>query len=243
MQTDPVLEWQRLTVEYRQMSAEELFELARDYADLTETAQQVLRSEMRSRGLDDPAAPEAGFPSASELQQSRSVPRKNFDLLAGPLANSYVVPTDPAEQDKEDSQEDDSPADYTWKTLLCECNEPIEARHISAVLTKAGIDNWVEWIPGYGIGIGNPRVLVAADQLDRAREIAARPIPQEIIEESNEEVPEFVEPKCPKCGSDDVVLEGVDQENRWRCEECETEWSDVAEGGDGGAGSTDISPS
>jgi hypothetical protein len=57
MQIDPVLEWQRLTAEYRQKGEEELLELARDFADLTETAQQALRQEMRSRGLGDPQSP------------------------------------------------------------------------------------------------------------------------------------------------------------------------------------------
>ena len=53
MQADPIAEWQRLTEHYREMSDEELGELACDFDDLTETAQQVLRSEMRSRGLGD----------------------------------------------------------------------------------------------------------------------------------------------------------------------------------------------
>ena len=77
-------------------------------------------------------------------------------------------------------------------------------------------------------GLGYPRVLVAADQLDQARAIAAQPIPQEIVEEEKEEVPEFVEPKCPKCGSDDVVLEGVDPENTWRCEQCYEQWTETS---------------
>jgi len=207
------------------MSVEELLELARDFSDLTEPAQQVLRSEMRSRGLGDPETPEARVPLARELQPSRSVERKNSDLLAGPLAGSYVVPSDSAEQDQEDHEDDDSPVDYTWKTLLCECNDVAEARQLSASLTRAGIENWIEAVPGFEIGIGNPRVLVAADQLDQAQAIAAIPIPQEIIDESKEEVPEFVEPKCPKCGSDDVVLEGVDPENTWRCEQCNEQWT------------------
>ncbi len=228
MQIDPVQEWQRLTAEYRQRYDNELLELALDYADLTETARQALRQEMRSRGLRDPEAPEAGLASASELQQSRSIPRKNFDPVAGPLANSYVVPSDPMEPGEENNQENDAEAGYTWKTLLCECNEIAEAKQLSTVLTRAKIDNWIEWPPGYSSGIGNPRVLVAADQLDQARIIAAQPVPQEVVEESKQEVPEFVEPKCPKCGSDDVVLESVDPENNWRCEQCDAEWTDAS---------------
>jgi ribosomal protein L37AE/L43A len=76
---------------------------------------------------------------------------------------------------------------------------------------------------------GELQVQVAADELDSARAVASQPIPHDIIEDSETEIPEFVEPKCPKCGSDDVVLEGVDTANRWRCEQCDAEWSDAVE--------------
>ena len=71
-------------------------------------------------------------------------------------------------------------------------------------------------------------MLVAADQLEQARAIAAQPIPQEIIEESKTEVPEFELPVCPKCGAADPVLEGVDPVNTWRCEACGYEWTEPA---------------
>ena len=222
MQADPILEWQTLTAHYRELSDDEVRELAVDFNDLTETAQQVLRSEFQSRGLGDPRAP---LP-ANELQQSRSIPRKNFDLLAGPLANSYVVPSDPTEMGQEDHLEDNPPVDYTWKTLLCECSEIVEARQLSEVLKRAGIQNWIEAIPPYAIGIGYPRVLVAADQLEQARVIAARPIPPEIVAESETEVPEFVPPSCPKCGAGDPVLEAVDPANSWKCEQCGARWTE-----------------
>jgi hypothetical protein len=61
MQTSPAEEWQRLTEHYREMSDEALEELALDFGDLTETAQQALSSEMRMRGLDDPLAPKARY--------------------------------------------------------------------------------------------------------------------------------------------------------------------------------------
>ncbi len=231
MQADPIFEWQRLTAHYREMSDEELRELAADSADLTGTAQQALRGEMRSRGLGDPEAPEIRVPPVSELQQSRSVPRKNFDLLAGPLANSYIVPSDPEEHD----HEDDPPRDYTWKTLLCECNETAEAQQLSEALRRAGIESWIEAMPNYSIGVGNPRVLVAADQLEQARTIAARPIPQEIVEESEMKVPEFTPPSCPKCGAEDPVLEGVDPANKWRCEQCGEQWTESTGTGSGAA--------
>jgi hypothetical protein len=262
MQIDPVQEWQRLTAEYRQKGEGELLELADDYADLTPAAQQVLRSEMRTRGLGDPASPRAGAaretPEASfytpppELSRpltaaSEAPPPKNYaqegaNTLSARLADLFgsrppeLVPDTPASDD-----ESNGPHDYTWKTVLCECDTTNEAWQITEALRRAGIESWIDRRQAYSpnharltgvpnlelIGMSLPRVLVAADQLDQARLIAAQPIPQKIVDESNQEAPEFVEPKCPKCGSDDVVLEGVDPENTWRCEQCDTQWTET----------------
>jgi hypothetical protein len=230
MPTDPAMEWRRLAEDYRQMGDEELRNLAADFVDLTEPAQQALRREMQSRGLGDATAP----PSASEVEQSWSVPRKNYDLLVGPLANSRLVPSDPHEGDREQ----DSARDYTWMALLCECNEVTEAQQLSEVLRRAGIESWIEAMPSYGIGIRNPRVLVAAEELDRAREIAAKPIPQDVIDESKTEVPEYTAPKCPKCGAEDPVLDAVEPSNQWHCEQCDAEWAETVEGAGGSVSSS-----
>jgi hypothetical protein len=56
MQVNPAEDWQRLTEHYREISDGELLELAADFVDLTETAQQVLRTEMSNRGLHEPQA-------------------------------------------------------------------------------------------------------------------------------------------------------------------------------------------
>lgn len=241
MQVDPILEWNRLTESYRGMNDDELRDLAADYANLTVTAQQVLRSEMQSRRLGGPQAvstaneslnartqPANGQPRvarrAPQALRSRSVARKNYDLLAGPSANSYVVPTDP----KEDGPADDSPCDYTWKTMLCECGDVTEARQLSIALARAGIECWIEAMPPHSIGTGNPRVLVAADQLDQARAIATQPIPQDVVTEATMTTPDFTSPQCPMCGAKDPILEGLDPQNTWRCEQCGHEWTETA---------------
>jgi transposase-like protein len=69
--------------------------------------------------------------------------------------------------------------------------------------------------------------MVAADQLESAVEIVARPIPQDVIDECSEEAPEFEPPSCPKCGAGDPVLEGVDPVNSWRCEACGNQWTET----------------
>jgi hypothetical protein len=220
MKIDPVEEWRRLTEHYREMGDEELYELEADFAGLTETAQQVLRDELKLRGLDLPRAASAQANSAAR-QEARQ-----WDL---------VQDTPQAVEDSGDSEEadedavDGAPREFTWKTVLCECNEASEAWQIREVLRRAGIDSWVE---GRSRDLSYPRVVVAADQLEQAREIAARPIPQEIIDEFNAPPEEYKPPVCPKCGAEDPVLESADPVNSWLCESCGEQWSDPAEAAD-----------
>jgi hypothetical protein len=247
MHTDPANEWLRLAEEYRAKSDDELLELAVDFTDLTEPAQQALRQEMHSRKLGDPQATRA--PNSDErvrtqaanepLQRPSNAPSRpapsrpapgidepdTFPTVSafGVLGHSPKIVPDGADESDEDSE----PHDYTWKTALRDCETNEEAQYLAEALRMSGLDSWVQGSREFGRRYA--RVLVAADQLEQARAIASRPIPKEIVEESKEEIPEFVEPKCPKCGSDDVVLEGVDTANRWRCEQCDAEWSDVVE--------------
>jgi hypothetical protein len=127
-------------------------------------------------------------------------------------------------------QEADLPHEYTWKTLLCTCNTRAEAWQISEMLRRAGIENWMDgpgvYSPHAALDLTNPRVLVAADELDRARVIASMPIPQDVIDESNVTVPDFELPACPGCGAADPVLESADPANLWRCESCGRRWTD-----------------
>src|SRR5580693_8203518 len=97
MQSNPAEDWQRLTEHYREISDEELRELAADFADLTEAAQQVLRNEMRNRGLGDPG-------SANEAPRSADRP-------AAPRWASSVDPDHPSGQsiDSEGNEEKDLP--------------------------------------------------------------------------------------------------------------------------------------
>ncbi len=212
MQVNPIEEWQRLTEHYRGISDEELLELAGDFADLTQTAREALRGEMRTRGLGDPLAARH---SPNQITTPQLDPRGNFGLES-----------DPSLHDVED-RNDDSAHDFTWKTQLCECESSEQARQIHQALLRAGIDSWVEQ-PGsrYAISHSYPRITVAADQLERAVEIASQPISQDIVDQFNAASPEFEPPCCPKCGAGDPVLEDVEPVNSWRCEACGNEWAD-----------------
>jgi hypothetical protein len=222
MQKDPLVEWQRLTETYGKMYDAELLELAADSGNLTETAQQALSDEMRKRGL--------------ALARSAGAPRRLADPMlerastapgADPRAPELAADTLGARG------EADAPQEYTWKTLLCECETGEEALQLAAVLRHSGIETWIEgrrgsYSPFAQVDQGFPRILVPADRLEEAREIAANPIPEEIVEQSKIEMPEFEAPVCPKCGAADPVLEGVDPVNSWFCEACENEWTETA---------------
>jgi hypothetical protein len=234
MQIDPAFEFRRLAEEYRAKTAAELVELAADFADLTEPAQQALRQEMQSRKLCDPGAapPVANAP----IEQAESAPQRGVRGVLDSAASSAI-----ATDDQTGNVDEMGSYDYTWKTVLCDCDSPEQALQLLEVLRRAGIEGWTQYqgsrIPGVfdQIGVGQLQILVAADQLDQARAVAARPIPQEIVDDSKEDVPDFTPPVCPKCGASDPVLEAVDPQNTWRCEQCGEQWSDPAEVIDGKA--------
>jgi hypothetical protein len=222
MQNDAAQEWQRLTSLYAEKSDEELLELAADFGNLTETAQQVLRDEMRKRRLETPQAL-----AAKPAEDARQLVFGQWNRAA-------------AEQKPDDATEDfrndggDEPRDYTWRTLLCECEDNDRAFLLSQSLTEAGIENWVEYSNADPLGLPRlPRILVPADELEKASEIALRPIPQDIIDFSKTPVEDFVPPSCPKCGSPDSLLVTAEPTNTWGCDNCGAQWGDPVEGADG----------
>jgi len=206
MQIDPVAEWRRLTEHYRQAPDTQLQELARNFADLTETAQQALRDELRHRGLPGPGSSPLPAAGAVRAQTAALPPRENSE------ASEYP----------EDLEEDEKPSvEYTWKTVLCECEEWDQVQQLQEMLRRAGIDSWSP-----NDGLLYPRILVAADQLEEARLVIAKPVPQDIIDDSHTVVPEYEMPRCPACRAADPVLEAADPVNTWQCEACGRQWSD-----------------
>jgi hypothetical protein len=156
MQADPLAEWQRLTQLYREMGDGELEELDADKGDLTEVAQQVLGDEIRKRGLDKPSGP------SNETDAS-----KRFGISPWSRNGDSSAAEDTTE-------ESNLPVEYTWKAPLCECEDSEKVRQVQEVLRRAGIESWIEG-PGYSVALemSSPRIEVAADQLEQAREIIA----------------------------------------------------------------------
>lgn len=220
MHDNPAEDWQALAQHYRQLGDEELGELAADFRDLTATAQEVLRNELRSRRLPEPRA------AADAPQSTEAAPPRRWASSVDPEDTGDSGKTAHQAGDSEQSEAGDEPRDYTWKTPLCECETAGQAWEIHEALSRAGIDSWVEE-PGR-TWVSSPRVVVAADQLEEARAVAARPIPQEIVDKYEQEAPEFVSPKCPACGAEDPVLESANPSNCWLCEVCGKEWTEPA---------------
>ncbi len=226
MHDNPAEDWQKLAEQYRAMFDGELEELADGFADLTPTAQEVLFGEMKNRGLRDPRA-------EPEVVKSSTPPAPER------WASSVDAAADESPLEGEDGAggngDDTRPREFTWKTPLCACEDRDHAWQLSEALRRAGIESWVEQ-PGRGWVVGGPRVVVAADQLEQAREVASRPIPQDIVDLSKMEAPEFVAPKCPACGAEDPVLESAEPTNAWLCEACGKQWSEPVAGEDGKPG-------
>ena len=216
MQADPVEEWRRLSALYSEMGDIEIEELADQISDLTPTAQDVLRDELKKRGLLDTQRADQAFTSLSpqHVKDRRTV--------------SHFVPASAEVDESIEEVEEDTPVEFSWKTLLCECADMPEARAIARVLMAAGIESWIERSGQYYGGAGGLKVVVAADQLDHARQFIEQPIPQDILEEEREllNAPHYELPTCPLCGAPDPILESVEPSNNWLCESCDHTWSD-----------------
>lgn len=211
MQLDPMEHWRQLTRHYAEMSDGELIALAEDFHDLTDTARQVLRDEMRKRGLGDPQS----FAPAVQ------------DHFSQKLSSSARLAAEPGGAGNQSQ-------DFVWKNILCDCSGREEAWQISEVLGRAGIESWLDTsrmyyapLPEMGSSAPRPRILVAADDLEAARAILAEPIPQDIVNQSKAEHAEYKPPVCPRCGAADPLLEGVDPCNSWKCEACGRQWTEA----------------
>ena len=219
MQIDPIEERQRITGVYRRMYDDELINLVADKEDLTEIARQVLEEELKSRGLGD-------LSNAAPEQKS---PEPRLERRAALLGNQGGAPQ--LVLDYRSTQTGEAPLEYTWKTLLCECESMEQARLLCEALRRAGIDNWIDGqsagIRHKGLEFPNPRVMVAADQLEQAQIVAANPIPAEIVADANINSGDFNMPRCPYCGARDPALEGANPFNSWRCDACGNQWTET----------------
>lgn len=202
---DPNKEWQRLTAHYAGMGDEELLELSEAYQSLTEVAQGVLRDELRNRKLPPPGE------NASGEKQDAAEKLRRLQALSNSAGD-------------EDGVEDaNAGREYTWKVTLREFASAEEAWMANEALKEAGIESWLH-VPRNAMDPTIPRVQVGADDLERAAEVLAKPIPEEIRSAATAEVEDFAPPECPRCHDADPLLESCDPVNQWSCEACGHIW-------------------
>ena len=220
MQTDPVEEWRRLSALYSEMGDVEIEELADQINDLTPAAQDVLREELKKRGLTtEPNAPPV-TPVSVSGNRAEVYWLKEADTAAAAQL--------------EGSEEDVPTVDYTWKVALCRCESLDEAAARCEMLRRVGVDSWIQRpgaqfvVPWLEFGVGGIQINVAADQRDQALAIIDQPIPQDILDQLAEQstAPEYELPTCPNCHAPDPTLETVEPSNNWLCESCGHTWSD-----------------
>jgi hypothetical protein len=148
----------------------------------------------------------------------------------------------------EDRAEPGEPASRKLVTVrrYRDLSEAIVAR---SLLESAGIAAWIrdenvarmEW--QYSNLLGGIRLQVEAGDAETAVELLDQPIP-DVIPFDNKE--EFVQPRCPRCGSIDISFEGADRSaalasvtflslplplgaESWACEACGARWQETEE--------------
>ena len=103
-----------------------------------------------------------------------------------------------------------------------------EAKLASYVLQLAGIQA-VEMEGHASFDLRLPSVRVRPDDAERANAILAQPIPPQIRAEHEAalNMPDFEAPVCPRCNTDEVLLEAFEPNNQWVCDHCGHRWEDA----------------
>lgn len=145
MQTDPMEEWRRLTTLYSEMGDIEIRDLTHQINDLTPAARQILRDELKKRGIAEVDAIEA----------SKPLPNSFASVHYEPQYYRYEFGDTPSE--------DEETHEYTWKTPLCEFDTDAEARQLAEALRRSGVDSWIRRPSSRYLNMTAYQILVAAD--------------------------------------------------------------------------------
>jgi DNA-directed RNA polymerase subunit M/transcription elongation factor TFIIS len=213
MQTlDPAGEWLRLSKHYRQLSDDELVDLARQTSELTDVAQQVLAQEIANRRLkippEEPAAPRspASRPDSAEDAESPYAEDREWVVLCPvwSLADALKL-----------------------QHLLDGAGIPFYMGPERATSAEAVTSNFANGLSVQIMQVGVPL----------ARRVLQQYFPADAPLEENAEESDNFAIHCPKCHSTEVVFEDLDrgQKNsegepsskfKWTCDSCGHEWED-----------------
>jgi hypothetical protein len=195
---DQATEYLQLSKRYSAMYDEELLQLAGEFNDLTDVAQQALRDELRLRKLDIPQpgpSPENERDAADDAIKYAAVVGRDMDIA--PNGDALLKGFSSSEE----------AAIFYWALEIA----GIRSRLITTEMLTVG-----------------PQLQVAAQDVARAQQVLAQPISAEVMEqyESAKETGDFQSPDCPRCGTPDPLLESADPVNEWFCESCGHQWKD-----------------
>jgi hypothetical protein len=189
-------QYQELVTLYGSFGDEELVELGRGMADLTEMAQEALQGELTRRGLKIAPAREpveAQVLSEEDLSDMRT--------YAASASAECIF-----------DFEDERAVTAAYYALTA---EGIEAIVVSGMPGDSG---------GARPGRRGQRVVVTPKDAERAAAILSRPSAEELKAETEEAFEGFNLPQCPACGGVETLLESVDPVNQWRCDQCGHTW-------------------
>lgn len=211
-------EWIKLAEIYAQKYDDELLDLAEEFDELTSIAQQVLQAELKSRNLSLPQT----AVEASPVPKIEKADLEQYQLMG----REGVTPRIPVRG-------------YATEA---------EARAAGYLLERAKIQNWVESAETVRMQSQLPRIstlyrhevfgaewiayllVVSMDDVDKISKVVPDVLPPELVEEMKQDVGEFVAPRCPECGSDQVMLDpsvtAEENVNHWLCDACEHQWQE-----------------
>jgi hypothetical protein len=205
---DPATEWWRLVEHYRQLTDDELIDLARKRSELTAVAQQCLSDEISTRRLKVEPVEAEEAPAALAPERPDSPYAEERSLVT--LCTVWSV------RDALQIQ-----------TLLNRAGIPFCFGEERATRVDGVAANFAE---GVGVSIMNVGLPFARDLL---RDYFPKDVP---ASENSGELPDvFI--RCPQCNSEEVVfehLQGEDptthqkivQKYQWKCDSCGYEWED-----------------
>jgi hypothetical protein len=205
---DQAGEWRRLAEHYRQLTDGELIDLSRKREELTAVAQQCLSNEVSGRRL-----------KVEPIEKAEARPT----LVPEPADSPY--------------------AEERSLVTLCTAWSVRDALQIQTLLDRAGIPFYMGEERATGVdkvtanfaeGVG---VCIMNVGLPLARGLLQDYFPKDVPpSEKNDELPDvFI--RCPKCNSEDVVFEDMQDEDpathqkivqkyEWKCDSCGYEWED-----------------
>jgi len=201
-------EYIRLRDHYRELSDGELLDLARQPSELTEIAEQALKSEISRRGLK--------VESAELAARQRPQPPPELDPNDPNYDEDTRLVTIRTVWSREDA--------FRMQDLLDTAGIPFYMGAEKATSADAVTSNFAEGVDVQIMQIGIPWARLALKDY----------APVEDRADENEEVPDEASVRCPKCHSEEIILQETEpvkegttpQLFKWKCDNCGHHWED-----------------